>query len=201
MRRSLVVLVVVAAACSVDQAPDNTGEWLHVLNHKRAAMAPAATTRQKQAYADSVAAFVGRYPNHGRAREVYTYLQLDFARELVSFGRYREAIRFYRAVLARDPQNRAALSGISYAIDRLAVSRDKLLALEKGMSQRDVARLLGTPIPGWTVRTERRDCVIESWYYRKNGGGVAGVYFRDGELFAAEENSEAKLVPLIHAAN
>ena len=47
-------------------------------------LAPAATTRQKQAYADSVAAFVGRYPNHGRAREVYTYLQIDFARELVS---------------------------------------------------------------------------------------------------------------------
>ena len=47
-----------------------------------------------------------------------------------------------------------------------------------------------------SVRTERRESVVESWYYRKNDGGIAGVYFRDGELFAAEENSEAKLAPL-----
>jgi len=28
-------------------------------------------------------------------------------------------------------------------------------------------------------------------------GGVAGVYFRDGELFAAEEKSHEKIVPLL----
>ena len=47
-----------------------------------------------------------------------------------------------------------------------------------------------------TAKRKRRDAVLESWYYRKSGGGVAGVYFRDGELFAAEENSEARLAPL-----
>jgi hypothetical protein len=86
-------------------------------------------------------------------------------------------------------------------VDHLSVSRAKLLALQKGMSQHDVAKLLGKPIPGWSLRTERRDSVVESWYYRKSEGGIAGVYFRDGELFAAEENSQAKVVPLTHTLN
>jgi hypothetical protein len=196
MRRAIVVLGLLSVACGASKTADNTSEWLGVLRHKKAAVAPAASARQKQIYADSVATFVERNPGHSRAHEVYQHLQLDFARELVSLGRYHEAIRFYRAILSHDPRNVDALRGISLAMDRLAVSRDKLLALEKGMSQRDVIHLLGKPIPGWTLTTERRDCVVESWYYRKIDGGVAGVYFRDGELFAAEENSEAKLVPL-----
>jgi tetratricopeptide (TPR) repeat protein len=147
-------------------------------------------------YADSLAAFVSRNPDHSRARDVYRRVQLDFARELSALGRYQDAIRFYRAVLTADPKNAEALRGVTVALDRLTVSRQKLLALEKGMSQRDVAHILGKPIPGWTARTDRPDCTIEAWYYRTNDRGVAGVYFRDGTLFAAEENSHSKLVPL-----
>ena len=64
------------------------------------------------------------------------------------------------------------------------------------MSQRQVAHILGKPIPGWTARTERRETVVEAWYYRKIDGGVAGVYFRDGELFAAEESSNARIAAM-----
>jgi len=46
------------------------------------------------------------------------------------------------------------------------------------------------------MKAENRDPAIEAWYYRTTEGGVAGVYFRDGELFAAEENSHEKLAPL-----
>ena len=99
-------------------------------------------------------------------------------------------------MLKDDAQNREALDGLAAALDRLTVSRQKLLALEKGMSQREVARLLGKPIPGWTAKTDRPDCTIEAWYYRTTDRGVAGVYFRDGTLFAAEANSHEKLVPL-----
>ena len=49
---------------------------------------------------------------------------------------------------------------------------------------------------GWTAKTDRPDCTIEAWYYRTTDRGVAGVYFRDGTLFAAEANSHEKLVPL-----
>ena len=197
MRRTAVLLVILAVSCGGSDSPDHSAEWRDVLARKKAAVAPDATPNHKQAYADSIAAFIDRNPSHSRAREVYRRIQLDFANELSSLGRYHDAIRFYRAVLAHDPRNAEAERGIAVAVDRLSVSREKLLALQKGMSERDVAHLLGKPIPGWTVRKRRRDTVIDSWYYRKNDGTVAGVYFRDGELFAAEENSQSKLAPLV----
>lgn len=197
MRRLLVPLAFAAlACCSGGDSSDSSHEWLHVLRHKKAAVAPNATPQQKQVYADSLGAFVQAHPTHGRAREVYQRIQIDFANELVSLGRYQDAVRFYRAVLLRDPANADAQRGLADAVAHLAITRDKLLQLERGMSQREVARILGRPIPGWTSRLERRDSVVEAWYYRKVGGGVAGVYFRDGELFAAEAASNAKLSPL-----
>lgn len=198
MRAALALITLGLVSCGASDGPDHSVEWLRVLHRKQVALSASATQHQKQVYADAVAAFVETHPAHGRAREVYQHIQLDFARELVSLGRDRDAVRFYRAVLAHDPGNAAALQGIAVALDHLAISREKLLALQKGMSEHDVIQLLGRPIPGWSVRTERRDSVVESWYYRKSDGGVAGIYFRDGQLFAAEENSEARLVPLTH---
>lgn len=195
MRRAAPVLLVLALACG-GNAADDSAEWQSVLHRKKAAASPDATPQAKQVYADSVAAFVQKNPSHGRAREVYNHIQIDFARELASLGRYQDAIRFYRHVLVSDPAKRAAIDGMREAAEHLEVSRQKLLALEKGMSQHDVAKLLGKPIPGWTVKNDRGDTVIESWYYRRTDGAIAGVYFRDGKLFAAEENSSAKLVPL-----
>jgi hypothetical protein len=200
MRRFLVLLALFAASCGGSHdAGDNPSDWLHVLRHKQAAAAPNAPVQAKQVYADTLGAFVQSHPTHSRAREVYQHIQIDFARELASLGRYQDAVRIYRAVLVHDPGNIAALRGLSNAVDHLAVSHEKLMALEKGMSQRDVANLLGKPIPGWQVRNERPDTTIESWYYRRTDGGVAGVYFRDGVLFAAEENSQAKLAPLMNS--
>jgi hypothetical protein len=197
MRRLLLPIVLLAAACGGSgDSSDNTREWLHVLGHKKAAVAPNATPQQKQAYADSLGAFVQKHPTHSRARELYQRIQLDFAGELSSLGRYQDAVRVYRAVLVHDPVNADARRGMAEAVARLEVSRDKLLLLERGMSQRDVAHILGKPIPGWTARTERRDSVIEAWYYRTTDGGIAGVYFRDGELLVAEPNSQAKLAAM-----
>jgi hypothetical protein len=201
VRPILVVFALIIASCGGGtKTVDSSGDWIHVLSRKKAAVSPNATPRQKQVYADSLAAFLTRYPAHPRAREVYRRVQLDFASELATLGRYQDAIRFYRAVLTDDPRNKEALAGLTAAVDRLTVSREKLLALEKGMKEREVARLLGKPIPGWTVRTKRPDCTIDAWYYRTTEHGVAGVYFRDGTLFAAEENSHAKLVPLAPAS-
>jgi hypothetical protein len=188
---------VMFAACGGSQdAADNQREWLQVLGRKKAAVAPSARPSEKQAYADTLAAFVGKHPTHSRAREVYQRIQLDFANELASLGRYQDAALFYRTVLRGDPMNEQAVRGLADVASHLAISRQKLLALEKGMSQSDVAHILGKPMPGWTERRERRDAVLESWYYQKAGGGVAGVYFRDGRLFAAEENSHARLAPM-----
>ena len=187
-------LLILAAACGGrDAQPDPTAEWRDVLQHKHAAVAADAQPQHKQAYADSVRAFVERHPDHGRAREVWQRLQLEFADDLASIGRHQDAIRFYRAVLGNDPMNDHARRGLAVAVERLAVSRERLLALEKGMSEREVASLLGQPIPGWTAKNRRPEATFEAWYYQTRGGGVAAVYFRDGKVFAAEESSHAKL--------
>lgn len=194
MRRLLACCVAAIAltACGKSDPVDHQAEWRDVLERKKAAAA-AANPDAKQAYADSVSAFVRRHPTHSRAREVYQAIQLQFADELIALGRYQDAIRFYRAVLAHDPRSVEARRGMTVAIDRLAVTREKLLSLEKGMSRRQVANVLGKPIPGWTVATKRRGTEMEAWYYRTTTGSLAGVYFREGKVFAAEENSDAKL--------
>ncbi len=196
MRSSLclVLLPIVFAACSDRSSQqDHQAEWRGVLRHKQAAVAPDAKPEHKQVYADSVRAFVEKHPDHSRAREVWQRLQLEFADDLAAMGRHQDAIRFYRTVLQHDPSNEAASRGLANAVERLAVSRDKLLSLQKGMSQREVASILGKPMPGWSAKNERPEATIEAWYYRTRGGSVAGVYFREGKLFAAEETSNAKL--------
>lgn len=199
MRRHLVLLPVALLlfACGASSdGSDPQRDWMHVLNRKKAATAPSASTHEKQIYADSLGAFVQKHPSHSRARAVYQRIQLDFAHELAAVGRYQDAIRFNRAVLSYDGTNEEARAGLATALDRLAVSHEKLLALEKGMSEKSVAQLLGKPIPGWKVATDRGEVVIDSWYYRTKDGGIAGVYFRDGVLFAADANANAKLSPL-----
>lgn len=188
------LLLLCAAACAErDAQPDHQSEWREVLRTKPAAMAADARPEQKQAYADAVRGFVQKHPDHGRAREVWQRLQLEFANDLAAMGRNQDAIRFYRSVLSHDAANAEASRGLALAVERLAVSREKLLELQKGMSERQVAGLLGKPMPGWTTRTRRPEATFEAWYYRTRDGGVAGIYFRDGKVFAAEESSHAKL--------
>ena len=191
---AVTLLALLAVACSAPEAqPDHQSEWRDVLRHKRSALAADANADLRQAYADSVRAFVEKHPEHRRAREVWQSLQLEFAGDLAAAGRNQEAIRFYRAVLAHDPRNADATRGLATAVSRLAVSREKLLELHKGMTRREVASLLGQPLPGWTITTRRPEATFEAWYYRNRGGGVAAVYFRDGKVFAAEEQSHAKV--------
>lgn len=193
----LVTAALVFASCGAgSDRGDLQTDWQHVLSRKKAAAAPTASTREKQIYADTLGAFVAKHPTHSRARAVYQRIQLDFASELVSLGRYQNAVHVYRSLLSNEPDNEEALRGLSAALDRLAVTRQKLAALEKGMSQRQVAQILGKPVPGWNVRNKRDDSVNESWYYRTVDGGIAGVYFRDGVVFAAEASSNDKIVPM-----
>lgn len=196
MRAHIVLLVIATAVAGCTGAGDqldHQAEWRDVLRHKKAAIANAANPHLRQVYADALSAFVRKHPAHSRAREVYETIQLEFANELSSLGRYQDAIRFYRAVLISDPKSDEAKRGLEHAIDRLAVSHEKLLAIEVGMSQHQVAQLLGKPIPGWTVTNDRPSATFEAWYYRTTGGGVAAIYFREGQVFGAEEKSQARV--------
>jgi hypothetical protein len=199
MRRlPLLVLLTLLAACGNEptQQPDHQAEWRDVLARKEAAMSPKAGRAQKQMYADALSTFVRKHPNHGRAREVYRSIQLEFADDLAAIGRHRQALRFYRSVLNHDPANERARTGLARTMSRLSITRDKLLELEKGMTKRQVAHILGKPVPGWTESVDRRPADIEAWYYRTTTGAVAAVYFRGGRVLAAEESSNSRLARL-----
>lgn len=191
--RLLLVAVLLLAACGDSATQDHQSEWRAVLHHKQVATSPNASTREKQVYADSLSAFLRRHPNHSRAREVYQRVQLEFADELMSLGRYQDALRFYRAVLGSNPDSTRAREGVGGAMSRLAVTRPQLMELEVGMTGKQVAAVLGKPIPGWTVQNRRSGSTVEAWYYRTTAGALAGVYFRDGRVIAAEESSQARL--------
>lgn len=186
-------LLLLAACVERDAQPDHQAEWRDVLRHKKAAVARGATPEDKQRYADSVRAFLQKHPNHSRAREVWQRIQIEFADDLAALGRYQDAIRFYRAVLAFDPKNDDARRGLDVAMSRLAVTREQLLQLEKGMSHREVASILGKPVPGWSAKKDRPGAKMEAWYYRMQGGGLAAVYFRNGKVLAAETAAHAPL--------
>jgi tetratricopeptide (TPR) repeat protein len=182
-----------ASGCRVEVQPDHQAEWREVLVHKAAAIAPDAEADAKQRFADSVRTFLQRHPDHGRAREVWQQLQLQYAADLAGVGRHQDAMRYYQQILALDPENEDARLGAEIAAERVAVSRGKLLQLEKGMTGDAVLALLGQPLPGWTTENVRPEAKFEAWYYRTQGGSIAGVYFRDGRVFAAEEESSAPL--------
>lgn len=189
-------VAIAIAGCAPPPVSEQQAEWREVLRHKPAAAADDASPEQKQLYADSVRAFMQRHPTHERAREVWGLLQVEFADDLAEAGRNEEAIRFYRAVLERDPENEHARRGFAAAADRLAITREKLLVLEKGMTRSDVREILGRPLPGWTNSKRRPGATFEAWYYRMRSGTVAAVYFRDGKVFAAEESSNERVARL-----
>jgi tetratricopeptide (TPR) repeat protein len=163
-------------------------EWRAVLELKKEAQnAPEAKrAAARQAWAMALSEFADRHPEHARARHAYKELELDFARLLASRGRYEEAIRYYQTVLQADPGHEAARAELELAERRQFVTADAVAALRRGMTREDVSERIGIPAPGWSRRLERDGTTIDSWYYPRSDGGVAGVFFRNGELFAAE---------------
>lgn len=163
-------------------------EWRAVLElKKKAESAPEAERAiARQAWAAALFEFANRYPEHARAHDAYKELELDFARLMASRGRYEEAIRYYQAVLQEDAGHEQARAELALAERRRFVTADAVAALRRGMSKDDVSERIGVPAPGWSRRLERDGTTIDSWYYPRSDGGVAGVFFRNGALFAAE---------------
>lgn len=185
----LLLLAGLLTGCGPDGLEDEIHrEWRAVLELKKEfQQAPDAKRAvARQAWASALLEFTNRYPEHSRAHGAYKELELDFARLLASRGRYDEAVRYYRVVLDEDPAHEQARAELELAERRRFVTADAIASLRRGMSKVDVSERIGVPAPGWSRRLDRDGTTIESWYYRRRDGGVAGVFFRNGELFAAE---------------
>ncbi|HVR43124.1 MAG TPA: tetratricopeptide repeat protein [Thermoanaerobaculia bacterium] len=170
-------------------------EWRGVLELKsRIAEAPAGGEAEaRQRHADALTGFIQRHPSHARARDAYGELELEFARMLAARGRYDEAVRYYRSALDSDPANETIHAELEQAERRRFVTADALSLLRPGMTREQVVERLGRPLPGWSRRLDRNSKTTESWFYRRRDGGVAGVYFRDGALFAADFDGPVRL--------
>lgn len=170
-------------------------EWRAVLSAKKAAgeAAGPGQVEARQAYASALAAFLRNHPDHGRGRAVYEEMELEYARLLASRGRYDEAVRYYASILESNPGNEVARAEMDEAERKRFVTPEELEVLRRGMSPEEVEQRLGRPLPGWSRRMVRGTTVTESWYYRRRDGGVAGVFFRNGELFAAEFEQPVRL--------
>jgi hypothetical protein len=196
MRRLLLpgFLAITLLGCS--EAPEEIArrEWLEVLEQKRTATASEDATA-RQAYADAVASFVRQHPGHDRGLSVYDDLQFEFARQLERDGRYEEAEEHYAAIARRQPSRSEVAEALERVRDRQVVTAEEVLALSHGMSREEVREMLGEPLPGGLKEFARGNKSSESWYYRRDDGGTAAVYFTDGKVVGAEYDAETRLAP------
>lgn len=170
-------------------------EWRQVLEVKRAALdaPPERQADAKQAYVAALTDFLRTHPEYARAGLAYESVELEYARLLASRGRYDEAVVYYQSILDSNPENEDARSELIELERKRFVTADSFGALRRGMTQAQVEERLGRPLPGWSRSLVRGSTVTESWYYRSREGGVAGVFFRNGQLFAAEFDGPVRL--------
>lgn len=196
MKRSAGVLMTLLLAGGCASEPDHElADWHLVLTRKRALLRadPNNLEAARQSYIDSLQSFCRRYPSHVRAREVYSDMELAYARELFARGDYEQAARFFQSVLRDDPENAQLRTELSEALRRRFVNREALDSLKKGMTPEQVARRIGKPPPGWQKSLQKSDRTIASWFYRRADGGTVGVYFMEGRLFAADYDGAVPL--------
>lgn len=199
MRRLVApLLLVLSIGSSCRTEPDRElADWRIVLARKKAIARyeNARVLQARQAYVDALRDFCRRYPTHSRAREVYREVELEFARELFARGDYEQAARFFESALLDDPANRQIQRELAEARRLRFVTPASLERLRQGMRPQEVALLLGRPLPGWERTLRKGNKAVVSWYYRRADGGVGGLFFVDGKLFAAEYDKPVRLRP------
>src|SRR5688500_12620634 len=125
------------AACGDETAknspPSVAVDWLCVLaENMDAVKAAESDVAVKQRYADALLAFIRKYPEHARAREVYDDLQLSFARELSARGDYSSALRYYDDLLSRRSASDIAAERAEVR-SRQSVDPAEIEKLQRGM--------------------------------------------------------------------
>lgn len=193
--RGLAVLAILLAgvllALGHDEPLELQNDWLRVLrlkaSYQRAAKFGAKDSElRRQQWTNAVIAFAAAHPQHARARQVHEDLVLDRARVLAREGRSEEAISFYRALSARNRQNEIIQRELRELLARKNVDCARLAGLLRGMSRQQVLDVLGEPPGGWKTSKGQGPLTVESLYYPTLKGPVAGVFFVNNELFAAE---------------
>ncbi|MEO8216621.1 MAG: hypothetical protein ABI718_06020 [Acidobacteriota bacterium] len=200
MRKPVLLLMILLPATlwALFQRPSPSDEvqqqWLHVLSLKRnwvdasRRQDPSAVSH-RQLWADALTEFTKAYPEHERAAKAKEDLTVEFAQELYRQGRYSEAAGLYRSVLDRNGGRNDVRDALDRALSRMSVSKPDFDRVRQGMSPENVQTLIGLPADGWKKTMGSGDDTVEAWFYRRSGGGLAGVYFSHGKVFRTEFES------------
>lgn len=105
---------------------------------------------------------------------------LAIAQEFIdNRANYGRAIEIYRDALALDPDNEEVLAALAEAESMRYVTAERFAAVYDGMRESDVLGALG-PVKPDNIRgysQDGREAV--AWFYPREDGGAAGVWFRD----------------------
>jgi len=92
-------------------------------------------------------------------------------------GEYQRAIDIFQQSLAFDPEYQALHDAIAKANDLRFMSEERFAEVKKKMTQAEVRKLLGA-LKGTNIQ-EFPERNVVGWFYRKDNGGAAAVYFKE----------------------
>jgi hypothetical protein len=116
-------------------------------------------------------------PEQRGAFDLKAEMDIAIAQEYIDRGGdYQRAINIYDTALASDKDNAKLLAARAEAERLQHMDEARFSQVKKGMSQEEVRALLGT-VKSTNVR-EFNEKDRLGWFYRKQDGGAAGVYFK-----------------------
>ena len=117
-------------------------------------------------------------PEQQLAIDVKIEADLRVAQEYIDKGGdYKRALEIYEGNKKLDPDHPALLAAIATAEDMRWMTEERFSAVKKKMTQDEVRELLGQVNPRNTE--EYDDQGVVAWFYRKEAGGAAGVFFKE----------------------
>lgn len=92
-------------------------------------------------------------------------------------GNYKRALEIYNSDRQLDTDNEMLMAAIAEAEELRWMSEERFGQCKKGMSQDEVREVLGQVMPRNVQEYPERNVV--AWFYRKEAGGAAGVFFKE----------------------
>lgn len=117
-------------------------------------------------------------PDQRKAFDMKAEIDIIYAQEYIDRGGdYQRAIDIYSQALRSDPTNQKLLDAKALAEQLQHMDEERFAQVKKGMTQGQVQEVLGT-VKNTNVREFTEQNRI-GWFYRKEDGGAAGVYFKE----------------------
>jgi hypothetical protein len=91
-------------------------------------------------------------------------------------GDYRRALTIMEGLIPLDPQNQELRDAIAHAKEMRFVTEERFGEVKSGQTEEEVREVLG-PVNLRNIKEYPEKNVV-AWFYPKEDGGAAGVYFR-----------------------